>query len=105
VDDYFLYSDKKKTATFQVSISFGQDLKSILDSQGIDTKKMVLRNQDVVKAQPSIPRLFRKSNIVGVIEQNTEIDLGALSNFVVTSVIKVATAGTTLAGLASCNIM
>jgi len=92
-------------AAFQVSAAFGQDLKSVLEAQGIDTRKMVLRKQDVIRLPPSIPRLFKKADLVGIAERNTEIDLDALTNFAVTTVKNIAAVGSTLAGMAACNVM
>jgi hypothetical protein len=101
--DYFLYVDKKKMATFQVSKAFGSDLKSVLESQGIDTKQLVLREQQFNNWRPNIPN-FKDTDFRRAAHNNIEINGDALFNAAV-KLIKTGISASALAGVATCNVM
>jgi len=102
--DYFLYVDKKKMATFQVSKAFGLDLESILESQGIDTKELVLREQQLGNPW-SIASDFRDADFVRAAHSNIEINGDALFNAAATLIKTGISVGSALAGVATCNVM
>jgi hypothetical protein len=103
--DYFLYVDKKKMATFQVSEAFGSDLKSVLESQGIDTKELVLREQQFDNRRPNIPSYFRDTDFRRAAHNNIEINGDALFNAAVILIKTGISVGSALAGVATCNVM
>ncbi|RYP16061.1 hypothetical protein DL765_005377 [Monosporascus sp. GIB2] len=103
--DYFLYVDKKKMATFQVSEAFGMDLKSVLESQGIDTRELVFREQQVDKPRPSITSHFKNADFVGAARSNIKIDGDALLNAAASFITTGLSVGTVLIGTATCNVM
>jgi hypothetical protein len=92
-------------ATFQVSEAFGLDLKSVLESQGIDTKDLVIREQQLDNPRPNIVSHFMNSDLVGAAYSTTKIDGDALCN-AAASLIKIGTSiGSALTGVATCNVM
>ena len=91
-------------ATFQVSKAFGLDLKSVLESQGINTKDLVLREQQLDNPW-NIASDFKNADFVEAAYGNIEINGDALLNAAASLIKTGISVGSALAGVATCNVM
>jgi len=100
--DYFLYVDKEKRASFQVSMAFGDDLQDVLRSRGITTTDVILRREEITKLPQSLCSMMRDTDIVDAVHSSIEVDIGALAN----ALVWIAKTGVTIiTASATCNVM
>lgn len=87
-----MYLDKTKSAIFQVSEAFGNDLEDVLAAEGIRSTAMIRRRQEVVRPMQIIEQARQTSMLNGI--ANTVGIGGSLFSI-----------GASIAGIAACNVM
>ena len=90
--DYFIYIDRRKSAFFQVSEEFGEDIKDALAAEGIRSNAVIQRQQEVVQPTQVIQVARERNMLPGIASR---VGIGA-------SLFSVAAS---VAGLAACNVM
>jgi len=105
--DYFMYEEKTKTASFQVSEAFGDELNDVLIAEGITTTDVVLRRQELVQPRKVID-IVRNTDLVKAATETIGFDSSALSSAIITVAktgLVIAKVGAAIAGIATCNVM
>jgi hypothetical protein len=104
--DYFLYVEGTKTASFQVSNAFGNELKEALNADGIDTTDLVFREQQVVVPMKILDHIT--DDIVDKTTENVKINSGQVIKAavqVIKTSIMVVKVGAAIAGAVTCTVM
>jgi hypothetical protein len=102
-----MYEEKTKTASFQVSEAFGDELNDVLISEGVTTTDVVLRRQELVQPRKVID-LVKNTDLVKAATETVGFDSSALSSAVITVAktgLVIAKVGAAIAGAVTCNVM